>query len=372
MSKLLHTPLYDLHRQQGARLVPFAGFEMPVQFAGIVAEHTHTRTAASLFDVSHMGQVFFKGRDAEAALEKLLPSRLDTLKVGQSRYSVLLNEAGGIVDDVIVTRCADGFAMVINGARREADLTHFKKYLTGDVCLETAFDRALLAVQGPQAVEAVSRLCPEVATLAYMHGTAGTIAGVPVWVSRSGYTGEDGLEISVPGADAQKVAKLLLDTPPILNAGLGARDSLRLEAGLPLYGHDLDETTSPFETGIGWIVSKEKLEKGSFLGAARLQREKANGAPRRRVALFRDDRQIVREGATVHTAEGKPVGMITSGSFGVTCGKAVALALIEASALSATTFVVRYRDADKVFSVWDKLPFVPNRTIARCVISGRH
>ncbi|MFN5589548.1 MAG: glycine cleavage system aminomethyltransferase GcvT [Holosporales bacterium] len=364
MSKLLHTPLYDLHRQHGARLVPFAGFEMPVQFAGIVAEHTHTRTAASLFDVSHMGQIFFKGRDAETALEKLLPSRLDTLKVGQGRYSVLLNEAGGIVDDIIVTRCADGFAMVINGARREVDVAHLHKYLEGDVHLETAFDRALLAVQGPKAVEAVASLWPEVSSLAYMHGGSGTIAGVPVWISRSGYTGEDGVEISVPGADAEKVAKALLGTAPILNAGLGARDSLRLEAGLPLYGHDLDETTSPFETGIGWIVSKDKLEKGSFLGAARLQREKVNGAPRRRVALFREDRQIVREGATVHTTDGNPVGIITSGSFGVTCGKAIALALVQASALLATALVVRYRDSDKIFTVLDKLPFVMNRTRA--------
>ncbi len=337
---LKRTPLYDLHRELGARLVPFAGYEMPVQYpTGILAEHAHTRTAAGLFDVSHMGQVRLTarpGQDAARALETLVPGDIASLQPGQQRYTQFTNDAGGILDDLMVTSTGDHLLLVINAACKDDDLAHLRKHLDATCEVEPMFARGLLALQGPQAAQALARLAPQVATMTFMTGAYVVIDGARCYVTRSGYTGGDGYEISTPADATDAIARKLLAQSEVKPIGLGARDSLRLEAGLCLYGHDIDTTTTPVEAGLLWSIGKERRAGGSrgggFPGAAVIQKQIAEGAPRRRVGLLPDGKAIAREGADI-VIGGRIVGKVTSGGFGPTIGRAVAMGYVERAAL---------------------------------------
>ena len=329
---LKRTPLHALHRELGARLVPFAGYEMPVQYpTGILAEHTQTRTAAGLFDVSHMGQVRLTakpGQNVAKAVETLVPGDISGLQPGQQRYTQLTNETGGILDDLMVTSTGDHLLAVLNAACKDTDLAHIQKHLSATCEIEPMFSRGLMALQGPQAAQALTRLAPSVATMKFMTGTYVTIDGVQCYVTRSGYTGGDGYEISTPAEATDAVARKLLAQPEVKPIGLGARDSLRLEAGLCLYGHDIDTTTTPIEAVLLWSIGKERRVQGGFPGAAVIQKQIAEGAPRKRVGLLPEGKAIAREGAEIAIG-GKIVGKVTSGGFSPTLGRAVAMGYVE-------------------------------------------
>ncbi len=333
---LLKTPLHALHVRLGARMVPFAGYEMPVQYPrGIVKEHLHTREAAGLFDVSHMGQAWLVGPDFETvarALERLVPADVLGLTSGQQRYTQLTNPEGGIIDDLMVTRPADfddRLYLVVNAARKDVDYAWITEHLPQDVRLEPWEDRALIALQGPRAEAVMTRHCPSAADLAFMQADAGEIAGIPARWSRSGYTGEDGFEISVAAQDAERLAEILLNEPEVEPVGLGARDTLRLEAGLCLYGHDIDETTSPVEAALTWSIGKRRREEGGFFGEARILREIAEGVSRKRFGIRPEGRAPAREGTKVLSADGEEIGVITSGGFGPTVGGPVAMGYLK-------------------------------------------
>jgi aminomethyltransferase len=366
---LKRTPLHALHLELGGRMVPFAGYAMPVQYEGIIAEHRWTRDSAGLFDVSHMGQRFLVGPDHEktaAALERLTPGAFHALGLGRMRYTLLLNDTGGIIDDLMVTRSVsdddDGrLALVFNAARKDVDDLYFCDRLPDDVTLHTADDRALLALQGPKAVEVIERHCPQAAQLSFMSGTSAEFDGIDCHVSRSGYTGEDGFEISVAASDAETVARTLLAEPEVKPIGLGARDSLRLEAGLPLYGHDLDETTSPVEADLAFAVSKARRQAGGFPGADRITRELAEGPKRRRVGIRPAGRAPVREGAEVLSSDGAAIGTLTSGGFGPTVNAPVAMGYVAAECAAPGTAVqVSGRRGPEPAEVV-AMPFVPHR-----------
>lgn len=360
----LRTPLFDLHRELGGRLVPFAGWEMPVQYpAGIIAEHQHCRTAAALFDVSHMGQVRVSGPGAAVAFERLVPGNVTGLKTGQARYTVFTNEAGGILDDLIVSRVGeDELFVVVNAGGREADLAIMRGGLdTGVIEVEELADRALLALQGPAAATVLARLAPGSAALTFMTTAEMAVGGLPCRVSRLGYTGEDGFEISVAAADAMRLARLLLAEDEVRPAGLGARDSLRLEAGLCLYGHDIDATTTPAEAGLGWTVPKRRREAGGFPGAEVVARQLADGPPRKLVGVRPDGRAPARDGTEIQDVSGHAVGRVTSGGFGPTVGGPVAMGYVETARAAPGTevaLVVRGRPLPARVAA---LPFVPHR-----------
>jgi aminomethyltransferase len=330
---LKSTPLTALHRSLGAKLVPFAGYEMPVQFAdGILKEHLHTRAAAGLFDVSHMGQVTLRGSEAAAALERLVPGDLQSLRPGRMRYTMLLNAAGGILDDLMVTRTDGGLFVIVNAACKEADVARLRAGLPSSVQVLPHEDRALLALQGPKAADVLQRHSrTDLAELRFMSSAAMTVAGADCFVSRSGYTGEDGFEISVPAAAAAAAAERLLAEPEVRPIGLGARDSLRLEAGLCLYGHDIDASTTPVEAGLVWAISKRRREEGGFPGDAVIRRQLAEGAPRRRVGIRPDGRAPVREGSMLTDPDGAEIGAVTSGGFGPSLGAPVAMGYVAAN-----------------------------------------
>ncbi len=334
---LLKTPLHGLHKELGGKLVPFAGYDMPVQFGGILAEHNHCRSSAGLFDVSHMGQAFLIGPDHEttaAALEALVPGDIKGLAPGAMRYTLLLNEGGGILDDLMVTRAGsadyDGWIfLVVNAACKDADFAHIAKHLPKGIELDIATSKALIALQGPKAVDVISRHAPEAAKLVFMTGKRMTVAGIEgCIVTRSGYTGEDGVEISVPADKADKLARLLMAEPEVAPIGLGARDSLRLEAGLCLYGHDIDETTTPVEAALIWAVSKSRRELAGFPGSAKIVEQIANGVARKRVGILPNGRAPAREGTSVLDLDGNKIGTITSGGFGPTVGGPVAMGYV--------------------------------------------
>src|SRR5688572_20147323 len=354
-------PLDGWHRARGARMVPFAGYAMPIQYEGIIAEHRWTRESAGLFDVSHMGQLLIAGPEAERGLEALLPADLGILKEGKPKYSLLLTEDAGIVDDLMVTRRGDLFYMVVNGATKHGDIAHLEAKLPRGIVVDYMKEQALLALQGPKAVDALSRLVPQVAELTFMTGAAFSLAGIKAWISRSGYTGEDGFEISVPAASVESVATLLLDQPEVKPIGLGARDSLRLEAGLPLYGHDLDVTTTPVEADLVFALSKRRRAEGGFPGWERIARELGEGPIRKRVGLTIEGRQPVREGAMIVDGEGNEVGKVTSGGFSPSLGAPVAMAYVPlASAEPGATVSLAQRG--KIFEGRvAPLPFVPHR-----------
>ena len=349
---LKKTPLNALHMELGGRMVAFAGYAMPVQYpAGILAEHLHTREKAGLFDVSHMGQAFLVptgAAGADRALEQLTASDFAGLEAGRMRYSLLLEGGGGIRDDMMVTRPADApdgrLYVVVNAATKEADFAHMAAEIGEEVWIERLEDRALLALQGPAAEAALSEICPQAAGLGFMASAAASIDGAACFISRSGYTGEDGYEISVPGEAAEALARRLLAHDDVAPIGLGARDSLRLEAGLCLYGHDIDETTSPVEAGLAFAVSKRRREAGDFPGAARILAELADGPARRRVGLRPEGRAPVREGADIVDDQGAPIGRVTSGGYGPSVGGPVAMGYVDAASAATGTpvgFVVR-------------------------------
>ncbi|HEY0115381.1 MAG TPA: glycine cleavage system aminomethyltransferase GcvT [Allosphingosinicella sp.] len=354
-------PLDGWHRAQGARMVPFAGYHMPIQYEGIIAEHRWTRESAGLFDVSHMGQLIVAGRDAEWGLEALLPADLKILKDGRLRYSLLLAPDGGILDDLMVTRRGEQFYVVVNGATKHGDIEHLRTNLPSSVVLDHMREQALLALQGPKAVDALARHAPGVEALTFMTGGAFRIGDTSAWISRSGYTGEDGFEISVPATRAEKVASLLTGEPEVKPIGLGARDSLRLEAGLPLYGHDIDTSTTPVEADLAFALSKRRRAEGNFPGSGRIASELADGTVRKRAGLFIEGRQPVREGALVVDEEGSEVGKVTSGGFSPTLERPIAMAYVPAAAAAPGT-IVTIEQRGKIFKgEVAAMPFVPHR-----------
>jgi aminomethyltransferase len=354
-------PLDAWHRALGARMVSFAGYSMPIQYEGIIAEHRWTRESAGLFDVSHMGQLIVAGSDSEKGLETVLPADLSILKEGRLRYSLLLNDEGGIVDDLMATRRGDHFYVVVNGATKEGDIAYLEERLPRGVVLDHMKEQALLALQGPKAVEVLARLAPGVGQLGFMTGGAFELAGGTVWISRSGYTGEDGFEISVPAGRAQALAELLAGEEEVKPVGLGARDSLRLEAGLPLYGHDLDPETTPIEADLGFAISKRRRAEGGFAGWPRILREIEEGPIRRRVGLSVEGRQPVREGAAVVDSDGDEVGKVTSGGFSPMLEAPIAMAYVPAASAEPGS-EIRLVQRGKVFQAKvTPTPFVPHR-----------
>ncbi|MPS70697.1 MAG: glycine cleavage system aminomethyltransferase GcvT [Novosphingobium sp.] len=353
-------PLDGWHRERGGRMVEFAGYIMPVQYEGIMAEHLWTRESAGLFDVSHMGQLYISGEGVEAALETALPIDLSTLKTGSVRYSLLLDENGGILDDLMVTRWETGFYLVVNGATKWDDIGTLRELLPDDVTLNHLDDSALLALQGPKAAEALERLVPGVSALTFMKGGAFKLGGVDAWISRSGYTGEDGFEIAIPGESAAMIAELLCGEPEVKPIGLGARDSLRLEAGLPLYGHDMDPERGPVEAGLAFGINKRRRLEGGFPGAERVQRDFAQGTAQKRIGLKLEGRQAAREGAKVFHGE-QEVGVVTSGGFSPSLQHPVAMAYVDAAvAADGTALSIEIR-GKKLDATVAAMPFVPNR-----------
>src|SRR5437764_4664116 len=315
------------HRSKGARMVPFAGYEMPVQYEGIIAEHLWTRESAGLFDVSHMGQLFVHGRGVEAALERLMPGDFRDAKDMKPKYSLLLDEDGGIIDDLMATRRGDDFYIVVNGATKHVDIEYMERRL-GEVVIDYMRQQALLALQGPKAAEVLDAAIPGVAELGFMQAGPFRAFGHPLWISRSGYTGEDGFEISVPGMAAHDMAEWLVADERVRPIGLGARDSLRLEAGLPLYGHDLDLKTTPVMAGLNFAINKRRRAERGFPGADRILAELDNGPPVLRVGIDVEGRQPVREGALVLTGEGNEIGRITSGGFSPSLQRPIAMGYV--------------------------------------------
>ncbi len=354
------SPLHNLHEELGARLVPFAGYEMPVQYpSGIIAEHTHTRRAASLFDVSHMGQLSLRGVGASTGLEALVPGDIAGLSAGRIRYTTFTNDRGGVIDDLMVANVGDYLFLVVNGSRRDVDVAHLRENLPAFQIEE--LDRALIALQGPAAAQVLDRLAPGTGSLAFMQAAPFVLEGVRLAVLRSGYTGEDGFEITIPAADAERIARLLLEDPLVEPAGLGARDSLRLEAGLCLYGNDIDEETTLIEAGLGWVIGKRRRAEGGFPGAGVLLRQIGEGGGRRRVGIMLDGRAPARAHAEIRDAGGAAIGEVTSGGFGATVDRAIAMGYVS-SACSAVGTMVSLIVRDKAIpGRIVELPFVPHR-----------
>jgi aminomethyltransferase len=367
---LLTTPLNALHIELGARLVPFAGYSMPVQYpAGLVAEHHHTRNAAGLFDVSHMGQLRLTGPDAAAAFESLMPVDVMGLGVNKQRYGLLLNDEGGIIDDLMFVNRGEDIFVIVNGACKHGDLAHIQQRIGSRCTIEPQFERALLALQGPQAVTALRRLLPGVEQLVFMTGMAFNLDGADLYITRSGYTGEDGFEISLPAHAADAFARALLAQPEVKPIGLGARNSLRLEAGLCLYGNDIDTTTTPVEANLNWAMQKVRrtggARAGGFPGADKIlsQLDGTSPAKRLRVGLVGLERVPVREHVELHNDAGQKVGEVTSGLLAPTADQPVALAYVQAEyAASGTRLNAMVRGKSVPMQV-SPLPFVPNRYV---------
>ena len=354
-------PLDGWHRAKGGRMVPFAGYEMPVQYEGIMAEHLWVREHAGLFDVSHMGQLLFHGAEVDRALETLLPGDLTALKDGRLKYSMLLAEDGGIIDDLMATRRGDQFYLVVNGATKHGDIEQFEKRLPRTIALDHMKEQALLALQGPEAVAVVESLVPGVGELSFMQAGLFHWDGKPLWISRSGYTGEDGFEISVAGRDVEALAEALTADERVRPIGLGARDSLRLEAGLPLYGHDLDLETTPVMADLTFAINKRRKAEGGFAGSLRILAELQNGAAQKRVGLLVEGRQPVREGALILDAEGSEIGRVTSGGHSPSLGRPIAMGYV-ATALAEPGTALTLEQRGKLFQATVvAMPFVPHR-----------
>jgi aminomethyltransferase len=343
-------------------MVAFAGYEMPVQYpSGILSEHLHTRSQAGLFDVSHMGQLRLSGGDPVKALEALVPGDLLALASQHARYTLLLNDEGGIHDDLMVTRLEDGLFLVDNAARKEADLAHLRARLGRPTTVELLEDRALLALQGPAAATVLSRFCEGIERLGFMTAIEATLGGCHCLVTRSGYTGEDGFEISLPAAGAAAVAEMLLARPEVRPIGLGARDSLRLEAGLCLYGHDIDETTTPIEAALAWTIGKRRRAEGGFPGAALVLRQLGEGAARTRVGIRPEGRAPAREDTPIVDVAGARIGLVTSGGFGPSVGGPIAMGYVDRRhAAEGTPLALLVRGTPRPAKVV-RLPFVPHR-----------
>jgi aminomethyltransferase len=361
------TSLYEEHVKLGARMVPFAGYDMPVQYpTGIIAEHNWTRGNAGLFDVSHMGQCVIAGESFEAvakAMEKIVPADVLGLKPRQQRYSQLLSEEGGTLDDLMITRHEEDGVLyvVVNAGRKQHDYDWFEKHLPRRVSLKRLDGLSLMALQGPMAEEALARHAPQAKLLAFMHYADMEIGGIRAQVSRSGYTGEDGFEISVANADAAKLWNLLLSDPLVKPVGLGARDSLRLEAGLCLYGHELDETISPVEADLMWSIQKRRRIEGGFIGAGRVQKELAEGVARKRVGIRPDGRAPAREGTLITDPSGREIGKVTSGGFGPSVGGPIAMGYVETQSSVPGTKINLIVRGNALAAEITALPFIPNR-----------
>jgi aminomethyltransferase len=361
---LLNTPLHALHLELGAKMTPFAGYDMPVSYpAGIIAEHRHCREYAALFDVSHMGQLRLVGDDAAAALETLVPVDVIDLAVGKQRYALFTNAAGGILDDLMICRRANDLFVVVNAACKEADTQHLVTHLGHRCQVISMPERALLALQGPKAVRVLQRLAPGVEKLTFMTGAAFTLAGAECFVTRSGYTGEDGFEISVPNEAAVALAKALLAEAEVKPAGLGARDTLRLEAGLCLYGHDINTTTTPVEAGLTWAMQKVRrpggARAGHYPGADKIAGQLANGVEIKRVGLLGLERVPVREGAVIVDGQGHKLGHVTSGTLAPTVNQPIAMAYLAANhAITNHEVFAEVRGKRQPMRV-AALPFVP-------------
>jgi aminomethyltransferase len=359
----LALPLDAWHRARGARMVDFAGYWMPVQFEGIIAEHLWTRESAGLFDVSHMGQLILSGQGLEAALEALLPTDLSTLKPGQVRYSLLLDENGGILDDLMISRWGSGLYLVVNGATKWDDIAHLREHLPDEITINHLEERALLALQGPQAFAVLEPLVSgetPLSALTFLRGAAFTLGGVDAWISRSGYTGEDGFEISLPAENAAAIVDLFCADPRVKPIGLGARDSLRLEAGLPLYGHDLTEQIDPVSAGLSFAISKRRRLEGGFPGAERILNFLVNGTSAVRVGLALEGRMAAREGATVYSGD-REIGRVTSGGFSPSLQHPIAMAYVDATVAAPGTAVELDNRGKRLAAKVVPLPFLPHR-----------
>ncbi len=361
-TELLQTALYDLHVELGAKMVPFAGYAMPVQYPlGVKGEHLHTRAKAGLFDVSHMGQVRLTGENRVAELEKLVPGDIAILKPGRTRYSAFTQDDGTILDDLMITNAGDSLFLVINAACKDDDIVHMRANLGDGVSLEEIDDRALLALQGPDAPKVLARFAPAVADLKFMSFAEIEIAGSPCFVTRSGYTGEDGFEISVPNADAEALARKLLAEEEVEAIGLGARDSLRLEAGLCLYGNDIDTTTTPVEGDLNWIINKRRRAEGGFKGADVILDQLENGADRKRVGIKPEGKAPAREHTQILNSDGEEIGEITSGGFGPTVDGPIAMGYVAIEFSEPGTKIdLMVRGKARPAEVVD-LPFAPHR-----------
>ncbi|RQW64812.1 glycine cleavage system aminomethyltransferase GcvT [Vibrio viridaestus] len=364
---LLYTPLYDLHIDAGAKMVPFAGYSMPVQYKlGVKKEHLHTRNAAGLFDVSHMGQLLLSGDGAAEFLETLVPVDIIDLPVHKQKYALFTNEQGGILDDLMVANLGDSLFVVVNAACKEQDIAHLKGQLPSGVKLEELSDRALLALQGPKAAEILKEFNPDVVDMVFMDVKCIALDGIECIVSRSGYTGEDGYEISVPTSQAKDLASKLIEHSEVEWIGLGARDSLRLECGLCLYGHDLDQTTTPVEASLLWAISavrrKGGAREGGFPGAdIILQQIETKEVSRKRVGLIGSTKAPVREGTELFDDKDQLIGLVTSGTAGPTADKPVSMAYIKAEFATLGTEVFADVRGKKLPMTVEKMPFVPQR-----------
>ncbi|QDO95855.1 glycine cleavage system aminomethyltransferase GcvT [Ferrovibrio terrae] len=355
------TPLHALHKELGARMVPFAGYDMPVQYpTGILTEHKHTRAAAGLFDVSHMGQVRMTGADPAKALETLVPGDLQSLDVGKMRYTVFTNDQAGILDDFMVNKRDRDLFVIFNAGCKDADLAHARAHLKG-VEIEYLDSHALLALQGPAAVAVLARLNSVVQAMSFGMGATLALGKYEAFVTRSGYTGEDGFEISVPGDQAEEFARWLLSQPEVKPIGLGARDSLRLEAGLCLYGHELDLTTTPIEANLNWTISKRRREDGGFPGAAIVQKQLAEGTTRKLVGIQPEGRAPAREGTEVLNDKGEKIGVITSGGFGPSVDAPVAMGYVAPQYAKADTPLSLMVRGKALPAKTCKLPFITKR-----------
>ena len=365
---LLKTPLHALHLELGARMVPFAGYDMPVQYPlGVMKEHLHTREQAGLFDVSHMGQIRLTGANAAKALETLVPVDIIDLPVGMQRYAMFTNDQGGILDDLMVANLGnDELFLVVNAACKDQDLAHLRQHIGEHCQIEPLFEeRALLALQGPAAVKVLARLAPEVTKMTFMQFAPLRLLGVECYVSRSGYTGEDGFEISVPAANAESLARSLLAETEVAAIGLGARDSLRLEAGLCLYGHDMNSETTPIEASLLWAISKVRRadgeRAGGFPGADRIFTQQQTGICRKRVGLLPQERTPVREGAEIVDDHGTVIGTVCSGGFGPSLGGPLAMGYLDTAFTALDSEVSALVRGKKVPLRVSKMPFVPQR-----------
>lgn len=371
MAETKRTPLYDFHLSQNAKMVPFAGYDMPVQYPlGVMKEHIHTRTAAGLFDVSHMGQVILKPKsgdlsDAALALETLIPVNILGLGENRQRYGFFTNDAGGILDDLMIANRDDHLFLVVNAACKDADIAHMKSHLTDSCDIDVITDRALIALQGPASQAALETLCPAVSDMRFMDVLTSEILGHDAWISRSGYTGEDGYEISVPNDIVVELVTKLVAMKSVEPIGLGARDSLRLEGGLCLYGHDIDNTTTPVQAGLPWAIQKSRRlggeRAGGFPGADIILAEFENGAPRQRVGLRPDGRAPMREGTQLFATDtgGEPIGSITSGGFGPTVGHPVSMGYVTTEYSAIDTTIYAEIRGKRMAAHVSALPFTP-------------
>lgn len=361
---LKFTPLHALHLELGGKMVPFAGYAMPVQYpAGVLKEHLHTREKAGLFDVSHMGQAFLSGADPARSLESVTPADIQGIPEGMQRYGLLLSDEGGIKDDFMTTRLAGEAALylVVNAAMKDLDFAYIAEKLKGQATLAPAPDRALLALQGPLAADVLERHSPGISQMIFMQAKRVTVAGAPAIVSRTGYTGEDGFEISIEGKDAEKVARALLAEAEVLPIGLGARDSLRLEAGLCLYGHDMDDSIDPVEANLVWSMGKRRKEARDYPGAGRIDGHLQNGAGKKRVGLRPEGRAPAREGTEIADKTGRVVGRVTSGGFGPSLNAPLAMGYVEKEFAANGTKLDLIVRGKALGAEVVAMPFVPNR-----------